>query len=49
MGLHAIIDGKRDVIIGNMMYMEKLGADVKQYIAKLEELQEQANEERNIW
>lgn len=45
MGLHAIIpsEGKNvDVVIGNMMYMNKLGIDSKSYVKKLEELQEQA-------
>jgi len=45
MGLHAVIpmDGKtKDVIIGNMMYMNKLAIDTKSYIPKLEELQAQA-------
>lgn len=45
MGLHAVIpmDGKnKDVIIGNMMYMNKLAIDTKSYISKLEELQAQA-------
>lgn len=45
MGLHAIIpsEGKNvDVVIGNMMYMTKLGIDAKPYVKKLEELQEQA-------
>ena len=31
-----------DVVIGNMMYMTKLGIDAKPYVKKLEELQEQA-------
>ena len=45
MGLHAVIpfEGKTvDVIIGNMMYMTKLGIDATSYVQKLEELQSQA-------
>jgi Cu+-exporting ATPase len=45
MGLHAIIpfQGKpTDVVIGNMMYMKKLGIDAAAFITKLEELQAQA-------
>jgi len=45
MGLKAIITwNKKDteVIIGNMMYMNSLKIDAKQYVQKLEELQEQA-------
>ncbi len=45
MGLKATIpyEGKTyEIIIGNMMYMEKLSVDVTTYVAKLEELQGQA-------
>ncbi len=45
MGLHAIIpSGNKnvDVVIGNMMYMNKLGIDAKQYIPELERLQTEA-------
>ncbi len=45
MGLKAVIpyEGKtHEVIIGNMMFMEKLAVDVQPYVAKLEELQAQA-------
>ncbi len=45
MGLHAVVpfEGKTtDVMIGNMMYMDKLGINTKKYVARLEELQAQA-------
>ncbi len=45
MGLKAAIpyEGKTyEIVIGNMMFMEKLEVDVKPYVAKLEELQGQA-------
>ena len=45
MGLKAVIPYQsqdREVIIGNMMLMEKLSIDAKQYVPKLEELQAQA-------
>lgn len=45
MGIHATIPHENktvDVIIGNMMYMSKIGIDTKPFVARLEELQAQA-------